>query len=114
MSPAPVTAEVPLPTKTPVSVVAPVPPLATGKAPVTSEVKFIVATVENADVPFAFKNPAVNVAAPLPPSATPNVPVIADADKSKLISVPSIVIPLLAFISAPITYALISIPSPAV
>jgi hypothetical protein len=61
-----------------VSEVAPVPPLATGSVPVTSEVKLTFPAV-NAEVPLALTTP-VNVVAPVPPLATAKVPVpISDA-----------------------------------
>ena len=50
------------------SVVAPVPPLATGSVPVTSELKLTLLAVK-ADVPFPFSTP-VSVVAPVPPCAT--------------------------------------------
>ena len=65
-------AEVPLPSRTlfVVNVAAPVPPLATGRVPVTSEAKFTLLAV-NADVPLPLRTP-VSVVAPVPPEATGN------------------------------------------
>lgn len=68
------TAEVPLPTNTAlaVSVVAPVPPLATGNVPVTSDARLTFPAVI-ADVPLPLTTP-VSVVAPVPPLATGSVP----------------------------------------
>ena len=70
---------VPAPMITPllVSVVAPVPPFATGSVPLTSVVSETVLPVVSASVPpVDLTIPAVNVAAPVPPRATPRVPLV--------------------------------------
>src|SRR6185503_20249179 len=53
----------------------PIPPLATGRTPETSEVILTVVLVVRAPVPPGLlTNPAENVAAPVPPLATGKVP----------------------------------------
>jgi hypothetical protein len=62
-----------------VNVAAPVPPLATGSVPVTSDVRLTLPAVK-ADVPLPLTTP-VSVVAPVPPLATGSVPVTLEASE---------------------------------